>query len=422
MSGIDLSKIKGSGEFEDFCDQLLTSEYEKYESVRGSDDGLDGFIGKFNGDIKKGWQFKFFLGGISKRGRKSQIKKSLKKALDKHNIKEWILVLPEKFTKKEQIWFQQLKKETPNTNLLCWNDKKLKSLAQKHEHVRLQFFKGEVIAKIVVKELKKHGLFQEGELLSPRGMQKSIFKLKIFGYSKKDFIDFLSKNLPREIFSGREKEIKEGFTKIHIIKKAGNYNLKIYQEESDIPFQLSYPKKDKIQIWIKDTKETIPSIWLSAFTSSKRLKEYLLICLKNYLPQNTIIEEIKFEDSIEKLVDKKFAHAIDTLARDPDVSEMIRNSLIEKEVNIQISDEVIHSKGGGLPKTNFIQKAFSLIKRKKPKIKYFRARKVTNAIKDKNITIELHRDGRIRIFFSGREDPIEMEFLLNKLVDELSIN
>ena len=227
---------------------------------------------------------------------------------------------------------------------------------------------------------------------------------------------------------------KIGFTKFRehsnliktkFIKRIGTHYLNVYLEDSDNPFKLVYPKISPIEIWLKEEiKNSIPQITLTFFTSNYSQEQFFINLLKEKLPQEFILQKIDFNKQMKDLVTNKFPHAIDTMALDPSIAEIIRNEILNQNTNIQINDHIVHSIGGGLPKTVYMKKALSLVKRvsknsKESDITFFRAKQTTNAIKNKTVTLEVHNKGNIRLFFKPEEEYEEMKIALNNLFDEI---
>ncbi len=126
------------------CNQLILGEYPQARVVEGSggDEGVDSFIGRFNGNIEV-YQHKFITGRLTA-GHKSQIKESLERVVEKHQPKRWNLCVPIEFTPSEIRWFEKLQEEFPETELAFWGEEKLKSLLAKHQHIREAFFPREL--------------------------------------------------------------------------------------------------------------------------------------------------------------------------------------------------------------------------------------------------------------------------------------
>ena len=122
--------------------------------------------------------------------------------------------------------------------------------------------------------------------------------------------------------------------------------------------------------------------------------------------------------------DQQFAPSITTVELDPHLIEKVSN-IVGGDSNVEIRSNIIHAKEGGLPKTRFMAKALSLVKtiRKKGKfseIIFFRAKQTSRVIKNKQVTLELHSDGRIRVWFSEKVgNKATIKNLLNMFIDKL---
>lgn len=117
---VEWSKLKTYDEdqphsFEELCYQIakgLHGDEGKFTRVddSGGGDGVEFYLTFPNGD-QWGWQAKFYYTPtprLSVSSRKTQIKKSLKKACENHpNLKKWILCTPSNFTPSENIWFNE---------------------------------------------------------------------------------------------------------------------------------------------------------------------------------------------------------------------------------------------------------------------------------------------------------------------------
>ncbi len=423
---VDLSKIRYREQFEALCGQLLVVMHPKAKALRGSDEGLDTFLGDFNGAVKC-WQFKHFpsLGS----GQKTQVKNSLKRAVTQHNVKEWTLCLPILLSKKEHRWFQTLQEDYPNVKLDYWNRNKLVTLIQKYEQVRNQFFPESEEMNKVLKEIKKIGVVNQYYLPKTRGAQLSAFKLKLIGIDVESFIETLKETFPKDKRVGFSKFIKiqSGFYKTKFIQKHGTHYLDIYTDEDENPFRLLFPKMKNVELWLQQEKSIVPTICLSIFTSDKQIKQFFMKIIKEAIPKELILKEVNFNKYIKRLVTKRFPHAIDTIALSSTLVEKIRNDALNQDVDVSIKDHIIHSKEGGLPKTKFMEQALKLVKRinkdnKESDIAFFRAKQTSNALITKTVTLELHNDGRIRIFYKAGEDKKKMKIALNEFINKIINN
>lgn len=115
----------------------------------GGGDGVEFYLTLPNGDVW-GWQCKFF-NRFSESGRKDQIKKSLKKAYEKHGdkLKKWFLCSKKDCTPSEKMWFDNtLPKTIVNSNieLSHWGDSELLSNLTKHPEIENFFFGNDTLS------------------------------------------------------------------------------------------------------------------------------------------------------------------------------------------------------------------------------------------------------------------------------------
>ncbi len=126
---IDWSKLRSYQgnrwkSFEEFCYSIAKRLYYaqgKFTSIddSGGGDGVEFYLTRAEG-TEWGWQAKCFYPQprLSKSGRKTSIKKSLKKAVKNHKrLKKWFLCTPTDFTTSEINWFEKLQEKYPNVIL-----------------------------------------------------------------------------------------------------------------------------------------------------------------------------------------------------------------------------------------------------------------------------------------------------------------
>jgi hypothetical protein len=140
---IDWSKLKpyqGSEwkSFEEFCYQIARRLYEEkglFTSIddSGGGDGVEFYLTLPNGD-EWGWQAKHYPSDarLSDGNRKTNIKKSLNRALEKHSrLKKWFLCTPTNFTPSENAWLKDTTKKTkqsyPDIVIEHWGDREYNS-------------------------------------------------------------------------------------------------------------------------------------------------------------------------------------------------------------------------------------------------------------------------------------------------------
>lgn len=104
---------------------------------KGGDEGLDTFLGDFDGCIKA-FQHKYFLDKIGASQRR-QIEKSLKKAIEKHKIDEWLLMLPCDLNPAEIRWFTALTKKYDTVKMDWWGKTKIQDLLSQNPSIAVDF-------------------------------------------------------------------------------------------------------------------------------------------------------------------------------------------------------------------------------------------------------------------------------------------
>ena len=428
--------------FENLCKRLLILENPKTQTIDGSggDDGVDSFVGIFNGDIRV-WQFKYFLDRLSS-SRKKQIEKSLKTAKEKHKLKEWILCLPMEFSKSETKWFQEItKRELANKiKLSCVNEHHLRNLIQKHKDVRDAFFRGEEKSQLnrmekAIMQIKKEGtVFKDDEISQKYTEQISAFKLDLVNIDPISVIDYLKKSLPFRRGLGFKKfnKVSNSFFKTLFFIPIGNSILRLNLEDEENPFKLTVPYSMPVEIWIKriiSEDNPVPKTQLTCFTSHGQSKSLLLKVIEESLPDSAIMNEVSFNTKMKGLVSdrRKFALSTTTVKLDPNIIEKVSGLVRGQNIDVEIRSNIIHSKKGGLPKTKFMQKALSLVKtiRKESKISdiiFFRAKQTSRVVTNELVTVEIHNDGRVRIWFkkSIKKNKQEMMIELAKFIDSIA--
>lgn len=139
--------------FEEFCYQVAERLYEKIGTFTpiddsGGGDGVEFYLTTPDGD-EWGWQAKFFFPSsrLGESGRKTQIGRSLKTALENHpRLKKWFLCMPSDLTSAENKWFRKLEVKAnqilPNLVLEHWGETKFNSYVSvpKFSGIRNYFF------------------------------------------------------------------------------------------------------------------------------------------------------------------------------------------------------------------------------------------------------------------------------------------
>jgi hypothetical protein len=99
--------------FEDLCFQIISARHPNANATRVGDLGGDKGVDFFQGNLIDGptiWQCKFFKNGI-KSPQKTQIKHSLRTAIQNFQPKRWVLCVPIDLNVNAHTWFQRLRRE-----------------------------------------------------------------------------------------------------------------------------------------------------------------------------------------------------------------------------------------------------------------------------------------------------------------------
>lgn len=117
--------------FEELCSRLIINSYPDGKPVegKGGDEGVDSFVGIFNGECRV-YQCKYFIEKIGSAQRR-QIEKSLKRAISSHKLKSWTLMVPKNLTPSEIKWFQALQKKNGSLKMDWWGETKLQDQISK---------------------------------------------------------------------------------------------------------------------------------------------------------------------------------------------------------------------------------------------------------------------------------------------------
>ena len=142
--------------------------------------------------------------------RKKQIEKSLKVAIKKHKLIEWILCLPMEFSPAEIKWFQELKSNNKKVKIDILNVHNLRKLIQKHKDIRDEFFWGEEKSQLnrmekAIKQIKEEGKFLKGKFYAD---QISLFKLDLLNIGVTQLKEILEESLPFREGLGFKKDRK----------------------------------------------------------------------------------------------------------------------------------------------------------------------------------------------------------------------
>jgi len=125
--------------FSALCSCLLARLFPDVKAVegRGGDEGLDSFIGDFNGACHV-FQHKYFFEKMGPVQRK-QVVRSLDQALKRHHVYKWTLMVPKDLTPSETRWFQGLVRKYPGVEIELWGKAKLQELLAAHTDIVAAF-------------------------------------------------------------------------------------------------------------------------------------------------------------------------------------------------------------------------------------------------------------------------------------------
>jgi hypothetical protein len=125
--------------FSSLCSRLLMKVFPGAKPVdgKGGDEGLDTFIGVFNG-VCRVFQHKYFIERVGPSQRR-QIERSIQKAIASHEVTSWTLMLPIELTPSEIKWFQRLQLKNPSVEMDWWGRTKLQELLANHPDVAGDF-------------------------------------------------------------------------------------------------------------------------------------------------------------------------------------------------------------------------------------------------------------------------------------------
>ena len=151
---MDFSQLNEK-KFNEMCNQLIKAEYPNSKPVEGSggDEGIDSFLGDFDGLIKV-FQYKFFLRPI-RNPQQNQIKQSLLTAKEKHSLTEWVLVIPRNFTPREIRMFNQLQRDNSTIKIDYIGVTELRNLLNKHVSIKDSYFKEDILTKEIKSNSQK---------------------------------------------------------------------------------------------------------------------------------------------------------------------------------------------------------------------------------------------------------------------------
>jgi hypothetical protein len=136
------------------CSRIVMQLFPDARPVDGSggDEGVDTYIGTFNG-LCRVFEHKYFLDRV-KAVQRRQVERSLHQVSTHHRVTEWTLMVPTDFNPSEIRWFQSLRQAYPDTALDWWGRTKLDQLLGEHPHIAKEF----TAVPTVVTLIFKHGL------------------------------------------------------------------------------------------------------------------------------------------------------------------------------------------------------------------------------------------------------------------------
>jgi hypothetical protein len=155
----DFQQITGAEDskqanFSSLCSRLILALHPKAKPVegKGGDEGLDTFLGDFNGKVNA-FQHKYFLEKLGK-AQKRQILVSVETADSHHEVEVWTLMLPRDLNPTEIKWFDTLRKKYPHIQMDWWGKTKLQALLADNPRIARDFQPSpNVIVYVVQKEV-----------------------------------------------------------------------------------------------------------------------------------------------------------------------------------------------------------------------------------------------------------------------------
>lgn len=125
--------------FSSLCNRLIIIQNPSAKPVdgKGGDQGLDTFVGNFNGECHA-YQHKYFIDRVG-RSQRRQVEESLAAVLKHHKPISWTLMLPINFNPDEIRWFQLLQKKHDPLPMDWWGKDKLCSMLANHPELLSDF-------------------------------------------------------------------------------------------------------------------------------------------------------------------------------------------------------------------------------------------------------------------------------------------
>ena len=125
--------------FSALCSRLIITLNPSAKPVdgRGGDQGLDTYVGVFNGECHA-YQHKYFVDRVG-RSQRRQVEESLCTVLEHHKPKSWTLMLPINLNPDETNWFQRLQKKYAPLPMDWWGKDRLCTLLANHPELLSEF-------------------------------------------------------------------------------------------------------------------------------------------------------------------------------------------------------------------------------------------------------------------------------------------
>lgn len=147
ITGVEDSKQTN---FSSLCSRLVMTLFQDAKPVegRGGDQGIDTFIGFFNG-VCQAFQHKYFIDGL-KTTQRRQTESSLATASSHHELKRWTLMLPIDLNPSELKWFQKLSAKYTPLEMDWWGKTKLQELLAKSPEIARDFQPTPTVVMVIV--------------------------------------------------------------------------------------------------------------------------------------------------------------------------------------------------------------------------------------------------------------------------------
>ena len=138
---INFKNMRNEHDFEEMCRQLVHAENPNAVPVEANpgDEGMDSFEGVIDEQMEHIWQFKHFPHGIG-RSQQEQIRKSLKKAIEKHRPKKWTFITSTDPSPDNHRWIRKQQEDFPEVYIAVVPATKVREMLIKHQGIRKQYF------------------------------------------------------------------------------------------------------------------------------------------------------------------------------------------------------------------------------------------------------------------------------------------